>query len=90
MYKASIKQILMTILSNELLINHLDIHSFVYFDKDLKLSEDEFNRFLYFVEMHFNIELSSQQISLQNRFSDLVACIYQKTILDRQYALQSA
>jgi len=90
MYKASIKHILMTILAKELLIQHIEIHAFNRFDTDLFLSDDEFNRLLYFVEMNFNIELSSQHISLHDRISDLVTCIYQKTILDRQYVLQSA
>jgi len=90
MYKASIKQILMTILYNDLLVRQIDIHAFAHFDTDLQLSEEEFNRFLYFVEMHFNIDLSSQQISLHDRFSDLVSCIYTKTIVENQFALQSA
>ena len=45
---------------------------------------------LYFVEMNFNIDLSTQHITLHDRISDLVACIYKKTILDRQYVLQTA
>ena len=67
MYKASIKHILMTILAKELLIQHIEIHAFNRFDTDLFLSDDEFNRLLYFVEMNFNIELSSQHISLHDR-----------------------
>ncbi|HSY61880.1 MAG TPA: hypothetical protein VK796_08385 [Cytophaga sp.] len=90
MYKASIKHILMTILAKELLIKHIEIHAIDRFDTDLFLSDDEFNRLLYFVEMNFNIDLSNQDITLHDRISDLVACIYQITVLDRQYALQSA
>jgi hypothetical protein len=90
MYKASIKQILMSILYNDLLVRQIDIYAFAHFGKDLLLSEEEFNRFLYFVEMQFNIDLSNQQISLDDRFADLVSCIYTKTILENQFALQSA
>lgn len=90
MYKASIKHILMTILANELLVKQIEIHAFDRFDTDLYLSEDEFNLLLYFVEMNFNIDLSTKDIALHDRISDLVACIYQKTVLDREYTLQSA
>ena len=90
MYKASIKHILMTILAKELLVKHIEIHAFDRFDTDLFLSDEELNRLLYFVEMNFNIDLSEQHIALHDRMSDLVTCIYQKTILDREYALQSA
>ena len=90
MYKASIKHILMTILAKELLVKHIEIHAFDRFDTDLLLSDDEFNILLYFVEMNFNIDLSTQHITLHDRISDLVACIYKKTILDRQYVLQTA
>jgi 23S rRNA C2498 (ribose-2'-O)-methylase RlmM len=90
MYKASIKHILMTILAKELLVKHIEIHAFNRFDTDLLLSDEEFNRLLYFVEMNFNIDLSTQHITLHDRISDLVACIYQTTAFEGQFTLKSA
>lgn len=91
MYRASIKQILVTILSRELLLKFTEIHTVDFFDKDLRLTSEEFNRFLYFVEMHFNITISEgEDISINDRLSDLVTCIYQKTLHESTFALKSA
>ncbi len=87
MYRASIKQILMTILASELLVKYVDIHAFDRFDSDVKLSEEEFNRFLYFVEMSFGIELSNQPIFINNRFIDLVNIVYQLTSVEERVLL---
>lgn len=90
MYRASIKQILVTILSRELLLRFTEIHTVAFFDKDLKLTSEEFNRFLYFVEMNFNINLSEEDITINDRLSDLVNSIYQKTLHESSFALKSA
>jgi len=90
MYRASIKQILVTILSRELLLRLTEIHTVDFFSKDLRLTSEEFNRFLYFVEMHFNINISEEEISINSRLSDLVNCIYQKTLNENSFALKSA
>jgi len=90
MYKATIKHILITILATDLLIKNRDIHTFDRFDSDLMLSDTDFNHLLYFVEMNFNLDLSEQNISVHSRISDLVACIYQQSDYNRQYALKSA
>ena len=90
MYRASIKQILVTILSRELLLRLTEIHTVDFFDKNLRLTSEEFNRFLYFVEMHFNINISEEEISINSRLSDLVNCIYQKTLNESTLILKSA
>jgi hypothetical protein len=87
MYRASIKQILMTILASELLVKYVDIHAFDRFDADVKLSDEEFNRFLYFVEMTFGIELSNQPVYINSRFIDLVTVVYQLTTLEQRVLL---
>jgi len=90
MYRASIKQILVTILSRELLLRLTEIHTVDFIDKDLRLTSEEFNRFLYFVEMEFNINISEEEISIKSRLSDLVNCIYQKTLNENTLVLKSA
>lgn len=90
MYRASIKQILVTILSRELLLRLTEIHTVDFFDKDLRLTSEEFNRFLYFVEMEFNITISEEDISINSRLSDLVNHIYQQTLQESSFALKSA
>lgn len=90
MYRASIKQILVTILSRELLLRLTEIHTVDFIDKDLRLTPEEFNRFLYFVEMEFNITISEEDISIKSRLSDLVNCIYQKTLQENTLVLKSA
>jgi len=90
MYRASIKQILVTILSRELLLRLTEIHTVDFFDKNLRLTSEEFNRFLYFVEMEFNINISEDDISINSRLSDLVNCVYQKTLQENTLVLKSA
>lgn len=90
MYKTTIKQILMTILAKDLLIKHIEIHTFDRFDSDLMLSETEFNHLLYYAEMNFDMDLSNQNISVHSRISDLVACIYKQSNYSNQFALKSA
>ena len=87
MYRASIKHILMTILASELLVKYIDIHAFDRFDSDLRLSEEEFNRFLYFVEIEFQIDLSAQPIYVNSRFIDLVTTVYHLTMVDDRVLL---
>ena len=90
MYRASIKQILVTILSRELLLRLTEIHTVDFIDRDLRLTSEEFNRFLYFVEMEFNINISEDDISINSRLSDLVNCVYQKTLQENTLVLKSA
>lgn len=90
MYRASIKQILVTILSRELLLRLTEIHTVDFIDRDLRLTSEEFNRFLYFVEMEFNINISEDDISINSRLSDLVNCVYQKTLHENTLVLKSA
>ena len=75
MFRDTIKQTLLRILTKELLINRDRIHSFVFFDRDLDINEDEFNRLLYFVESSFDIVIPENQVSLHSRLTDLVMCI---------------
>lgn len=75
MFRDTIKQTLLRILTKELLINKKQIHSFVFFDADLGMNEEEFNRMLYFVESFFNISIAEEQVTLHSRFTDLVMCI---------------
>jgi hypothetical protein len=82
MFRDTIKQTLLSILTKELLINRDRIHSFVFFDRDLDINEDEFNRLLYFVESSFDIVVPENEVTLHSRLTDLVMYINNQWVIN--------
>lgn len=82
MFRDTIKQTLLRILTKELLINKDQIHAYMFFDADLGMDAEEFNRLLYFAEGVFGISIPEDQVPLHSRFTDLVMSINKQWMMD--------